>query len=77
MSEERFCVYSTEVGDELIKIGRETYEDILRAQKMYPDVAFISVIHMATHRAATIATNAALGKPLDRKYSTSEDEESV
>lgn len=66
---DKYTVYSEDIAQELLRIGRETYASILDVQRRYPDVDFTSMLHTACHRAATVATNYMEGKPLDRMYS--------
>lgn len=64
----RYCVYDDAVAARLLEISRATYEDIITAQRLFPDVDCRTVISMALHKAATIATNSAIGDPLDKAF---------
>ncbi len=64
---DRYTVYDQNVSDAILPIARATYDDIKKALADHgEDLGFSSILLMLAHRAATIATNAALGYPLDR-----------
>lgn len=65
---EKFCVYDSRIVPYLLRYSRRATKAILKAQKKYPNVIFGAVITNVAHLAATVATNAALGKPLKRMW---------
>lgn len=66
---DKYTVYDEKVAEELMKMATGTYESIQQAEKMHPGVNWKSMLSMLAHRAATVATNAAQGQPLDRMHS--------
>lgn len=64
----KYTVYDERVAKRLGKISQETYSSVQDALRRYPDVHWRSMLSMALHLAATIATNAAQGKKLSRKW---------
>lgn len=68
---EKYCVYDESVGKEIVRLGSAYYDDIARVMREYPGVSWRAMLLTLGHQVATIATNAALGHPLDRKDSDS------
>lgn len=66
----KYTVYDERVAKRLGKISQETYASVQDALRRYPDVQWRAMLSMALHLGATIATNAAHGKPLLRKWSS-------
>jgi hypothetical protein len=64
---EEYCVYDGSIVERLKEIARGGTDAIKKAQKLYPNVDFHGVLLSVVHQAATVATNAAEGKPLGRR----------
>lgn len=67
---DRYCVYQQNVAKRLLKIARGATDAIIKMQKLYPKVDFHGVLLGVVHRAATVATNGAKGKPLGRTWTS-------
>jgi hypothetical protein len=64
----RYCVYDEDVSRKLSELSEDIYNDILTAQRLFPGVDYRMVISMGLHKAATFATNSALGDSLDKLW---------
>lgn len=74
---EQYCVYESDVAEAILEVARSSHAAALKAHSLYPGCDIGAMFSTAAHRAATIAHNAAVGKPLDRLSRTDPASETV
>ena len=64
----QYCVYDKSIVPYLLRFAHEAADAVEKVRKKYPDCGVGAMFTVLAHRVATVATNAAQGKPLKREY---------